>query len=178
MVTAAPREDPAPARPPWEESGCLAGAEGLIELSRLVQAAFTRVAASHDLTPVQGRLLCVLAQAPRGMAELARAFGVERAALTGLIDRAERRGLVERRAVPGDRRAVSVSLTPDGSNASARFHAAVTAELLRLLAPLAPAERAAFRAALAAITGAGADNRLVGGPGRPGEAGGRSPFPG
>jgi DNA-binding MarR family transcriptional regulator len=156
-VTAPPREDPAPARPAGDAPGCLADAEGLIELSRLVQAAFTRVAARHDLTPVQGRLLCVLAPAPRGMAELARAFGVERAALTGLVDRAQRRGLVERRAVPGDRRAVSVSLTPEGSITSARFHAAVTAELLRLLAPLAPPQRAAFRAALAAITGAGGD---------------------
>jgi len=87
------------------------------------------------------------------MADLARAFGVERAALTGLIDRAERRGLVERRAVPGDRRAVRVSLTPDGRRTAAGFHAAATAELLRLLDPLAPAERAAFRAALATITG-------------------------
>src|SRR5579863_1916380 len=159
MVSAPSREDPAPARLAWDDSGCLADADGLIGLSHLVQAAFTRVAARHDLTPVQGRLLCALAQAPRGMAELARAFGVERAALTGLIDRAERRGLVERRAVPGDRRAVRVSLTPDGSSTSARFHAAVTDELLRLLAPLAPAERAAFRAALATITAAGGDER-------------------
>jgi DNA-binding MarR family transcriptional regulator len=158
LVTAPSREDPAPARPAWDDAACLADADGLVRLSHLVQAAFTRVAALHDLTPVQGRLLCVLAQAPRGMAELARAFGVERAALTGLIDRAERRGLVERRAVPGDRRAVRVSLTPDGSRTAARFHAAVTHELLRLLAPLAPPERAAFRAALAAITGDGGDD--------------------
>ena len=108
-------EPPAAIEPPVTRRG-----SDYAELSRLVQAAFTRVAALHDLTPVQGRLLCVLAQAPRGMAELARAFGVERAALTGLVDRAERRGLVERRAVPGDRRAVSVSLTPDGSGTAAR----------------------------------------------------------
>jgi DNA-binding MarR family transcriptional regulator len=159
MVAAPPWEGPVPARPAWDDAGCLADAEGLIQLSHLVQAAFTRVAALHDLTPVQGRLLCVLAQAPRGMGELARAFGVERAALTGLIDRAERRGLVQRRAVPGDRRAVSVSLTREGGRTAARFHAAATAELLRLLAPLAQPERAAFRAALASITQAGGDER-------------------
>jgi DNA-binding MarR family transcriptional regulator len=127
-------------------------ASALVRLSHLVLAVFTRVAGQHDLTPVQGRLLCVLAQEPKGMAELARGFGVERAALTGLIDRAERRGLVERRAVPGDRRAVSVTLTPEGRDAAARFHAESTAELGRLLAPLAPAERTAFRTALAEIT--------------------------
>jgi DNA-binding MarR family transcriptional regulator len=164
MVTAPPREDPAPAAPARDDAACLADADGLVQLSHLVQDAFTRVAALHGLTPAQGRLLCVLAQAPRGMAELARAFGVERAALTGLIDRAERRGLVERRGVPGDRRAVRVSLTPDGSSTSERFHAAVTAELLRLLDPLAPPERAAFRAALATITGAGGGQRVAGVP--------------
>jgi DNA-binding MarR family transcriptional regulator len=139
-VTALPAED------------VTSDALALIRLSHLVQDAFARVAARHDLTPVQGRLLCVLAQETKGMAELARGFGVERAALTGLVDRAERRGLVERRAVPGDRRAVSVTLTPDGRAAAGQFHAEATAELDRLLVPLAPAERAAFRAALDAIT--------------------------
>jgi DNA-binding MarR family transcriptional regulator len=47
-------------------------------------------------------MLCVLAEGSRGMADLARGFGVEKAALTGLVDRAERRGLAERSRVPGD----------------------------------------------------------------------------
>jgi DNA-binding MarR family transcriptional regulator len=131
---------------------------GLIQLSHLVQAAFTRVAERHDLTPAQGRLLCVLAQSPRGMAELARGFGVERAALTGLIDRAERRGLVQRCAVPGDRRAVNVMLTPRGHQTAARFHAESTAELDLLLTPLTSRQRSAFRAALAAITQSAANS--------------------
>ena len=33
----------------------------LVRLSQLIRAAFTRAADRHDLTPVQGRLLCVLA---------------------------------------------------------------------------------------------------------------------
>ena len=125
---------------------------GLVRLSHQVRAAFARVADRHDLTPVQGRLLCDLAEAPKGMAELARAFGVERAALTGLVDRAERRGLVERRAVPGDRRAVSVALTPAGRKTATEFHAEATAELNQILAPLTPGERASFRTALDTIT--------------------------
>jgi DNA-binding MarR family transcriptional regulator len=101
---------------------------------------------------MRARLLCVLAESPRGMAELAREFGVEKAALTGLVDRAERHGLVERRAVPGDRRAISVALTPEGRRASTRFHADVTAELDQLTASLTAVERASFRIALATIT--------------------------
>ena len=45
------------------------------------------------------------ASQPR-MAELAHCFGVEKAVLTGLMDRAERRGLAQRSPVPGDRRAL------------------------------------------------------------------------
>ena len=124
----------------------------LIQLSRLVQAAFARVADRHELPPMRARLLCVLAVSSRGMAELAREFGVEKAALTGLVDRAERQGLVERRAVPGDRRAVSVTLTPAGLRTASRFHADVTAELGQLTASLTAAERTSFRTALAKIT--------------------------
>jgi DNA-binding MarR family transcriptional regulator len=129
-----------------------ADATALIQLSRLIQAVFARVADRHELPPMRARLLCVLAESPRGMAELAREFGVEKAALTGLVDRAERHGLVERRAVPGDRRAISVALTPEGRRAATRFHADVTAELDQLTASLTAVERASFRIALATIT--------------------------
>jgi DNA-binding MarR family transcriptional regulator len=129
-----------------------ADATALIQLSRLIQAVFARVADRHELPPMRARLLCVLAESPRGMAELAREFGVEKAALTGLVDRAERHGLVERRAVPGDRRAISVALTPAGLRTATRFHADVTAELDQLTASLTAVERASFRIALATIT--------------------------
>jgi DNA-binding MarR family transcriptional regulator len=124
---------------------------GLVQLSGLVQAAFAHVAEHHQLSPLQGRLLCVLAEAPRGMAELARVFNVEKATITGLVDRAERRGLVERAPVPGDRRAVSVTLTQDGVRSAAEFHAEVTDQLKRLLAPLTPEDREQFRSAMATI---------------------------
>jgi DNA-binding MarR family transcriptional regulator len=157
VVTASAQGGPAgsgaaAAETPPAEADQLTDATGLIQLSRLVQAAFARVADRHELTPMQARLLCVLAGSPCGMAGLAREFGVEKAALTGLVDRAERRGLVERRAVPGDRRAVSVTLTPAGVRTAGEFHAAVTAELGQLTAPLTAEGRASFRVALATIT--------------------------
>jgi len=85
------------------------------------------------------------------MAELARCFDVEKAALTGLIDRAERRGLVKRSPVPGDRRALHVTPTETGRRAAAAFHAEVNTELSRLLAPLAPQDRQHFRNTMAEI---------------------------
>ena len=118
---------------------------GLFQLSCLVQGIYARISERHDLTPVQARLLCTLDAGPRGMAELARCFGVEKAALTGLIDRVERRGLAKRSPVPGDRRAIRVTSTDIGRRAAAAFHADVNAELSHLLAPLAPQDREHFR---------------------------------
>lgn len=126
-------------------------AAGLVQLSGLVQGIYAGVSERHDLTPVQARLLCVLLAGPRGMAELAQCFGVERAALTGLMDRAERRGLAQRSAVPGDRRALRVSLTDAGRQAAIAFHAAVSAELDGLTSPLAPQDREQFRTTMAGI---------------------------
>jgi DNA-binding MarR family transcriptional regulator len=78
-------------------------------------------------------------------------FGVEKAALTGLTDRAERRGLARRSPVPGDRRALQVTLTDAGHRAAAAFHAEVSTELSRLIAPLAPHDREHFRSTLGEI---------------------------
>ena len=126
-------------------------ADGLVQLTTLVQAIYARVSERHDLTPVQAKLLCVLLEGPRGMAELAHCFGVEKAALTGLMDRAERRGLARRSPVPGDRRALQVTLTDAGHRTAAAFHAEISAELSRLISPLAACDREQFRAAMAEI---------------------------
>ncbi len=126
-------------------------AAGLVQLTALVQAVYARVSERHDLTPVQARLLCHLLDGPRGMAELARCFGVEKAALTGLMDRAERRGLAQRSAVPGDRRALQATLTEAGCRTAAAFHAEIGVELSRLIAPLAPGDREHFCSTVAEI---------------------------
>ncbi|MFJ4624546.1 MarR family winged helix-turn-helix transcriptional regulator [Streptomyces sp. NPDC088812] len=131
-----------------------ADARALIQLSGLIRDTFARVAEHYDLTPVQGRMLCVLAEKPRAMAELARLFGVGKANMTGLVDRAAQRHLVERVPAPGDRRAVHVVLTDDGRRSALAFHRRVTDELDLLLAPLAPQERTAFRSTVLAIADA------------------------
>jgi DNA-binding MarR family transcriptional regulator len=85
------------------------------------------------------------------MAQLASCFGVEKAALTGLMDRAERRGIAQRSPVPGDRRALQATLTAAGQRAAAAFHAEVGVELGRLVSSLAPQDREQFRATVAEI---------------------------
>jgi DNA-binding MarR family transcriptional regulator len=69
-------------------------------------------------------------------AALSRRMRVTAGNLTGLVDRAERDGLVERRPDPGDRRLSRVFLTPRGRElvqALIPQHAAHVSELLSLL---------------------------------------------
>lgn len=95
-----------------------------------------RRAAEYDLSIVQTRLLGVLRDRKPTMHELARFLGLDKSSVTGLVDRAERRGLVARVPSTTDRRAVLVSLTDDGrslvSQAAARFEADVSTLLSRL----------------------------------------------
>ena len=134
------------------EAGEHAVADGLIRLSALTQSAFTRTAERHGLPTAQARLLCMLAAGPRRMSELAGLLGIEKAALTGLADRAERRGLVARTSVPGDRRAVSVALTPEGREVATAFHRDVSDSLEQLAGVLPPDERGRFGRSLARVT--------------------------
>ncbi|WP_369372385.1 MarR family winged helix-turn-helix transcriptional regulator [Promicromonospora sp. Populi] len=128
----------------------LGGLPDLAELAIVITATVARVAEDHDLTPMQSRLLCGLGE-PRRMVDLAEFLGVEKPALTGLVDRAERRGLVERAAVPGDRRAIQVTVTGDGAQAMLAFEAGVESALDELLAPLPTKDRAEFRRLTSAI---------------------------
>ncbi len=81
----------------------------------------TEVAARHDLTPQQVVLLRSL-DAPRPMRALACAMRCDPSNVTGLMDRVERRGLVERVADPGDRRVRLLSLTEPGRRVRDDIH--------------------------------------------------------
>lgn len=128
---------PEPGAPAPGSSGSASGdlgiADGLAQLSFLVQAVLGEVAAEHGLSVVQLRLLGVLRDREPGMQELARHLGLDKSSMTGLVDRAERRGLVRRTPSPRDGRAVLVSLTEEG-HALAREGAAEAGDRIRALA--------------------------------------------
>jgi DNA-binding MarR family transcriptional regulator len=89
--------------------------DGLVQTSFAVQAVLGEIAAEHDLSIVQVRLLGILRDREPRMAQLAQLLGLTKSSATGLVDRAERRGLVQRASRPvGDERAVHVALTGDG----------------------------------------------------------------
>jgi DNA-binding MarR family transcriptional regulator len=125
---------------------------GLVRLARVVQDVFARASARHELTAAQARLLCVLAEGPKAMGELAGILGVEKAAMTGLIDRIERRGLVQRTAVPGDRRACHVALTSSGEQRALAVHEEVGKNLDALTSSLSATRRNEFGRVVLDIT--------------------------
>lgn len=129
----------------------LGAASGMVRLTFLVQNLYAEVGRGCDLTVAQAQMLCTLTDRPMGMAELSGSLGLERSSLTGLVDRAEHRGLVVREAVPQDRRAVNVSLTAAGADAVHRFHAQLTERLDKLLADLPARERDQFTRTLRRI---------------------------
>ncbi|ADB33638.1 transcriptional regulator, MarR family [Kribbella flavida DSM 17836] len=129
----------------------LGAASSLVRLTFLVQSLYAEVGRGCDLTQAQAQMLCSLAGRSVGMAELSATLGVERSSLTGLVDRAEHRGLVVRHQDAKDRRAVKVSLTEDGNEALQRFHRELTDRLELMLAELPDGEREQFTGTLRRI---------------------------
>ncbi|MBA2597944.1 MAG: MarR family transcriptional regulator [Chloroflexia bacterium] len=74
--------------------------------------------------------------------ELARLWQVTPAVITGVIDRLERQGLVQRDPVPEDRRRLRLALTDAGIQASKEVEWALTGDLAAQLATAAPDELA------------------------------------
>jgi DNA-binding MarR family transcriptional regulator len=113
----------------------------LVRSSFLVNAVYAQSGREHGLTPQQGQLLCVLMAQPYGMGELGAILGLAKSSLTGLVDRTERHGLVQREPDPQDMRAVRVALTPQGSRLAEEFYAETCRRIEKLPAGLSAAER-------------------------------------
>jgi DNA-binding MarR family transcriptional regulator len=95
-------------------------------------AVLTRLGGDHDLSLTQLRVLGILRGRRLRMTGLAGFLGLDKSTLTGLIDRAEKRGLVVRESSPADGRAVEVFLSPAGVQLADRL----SDEVARLLTPL------------------------------------------
>ncbi|MEV1172590.1 MarR family transcriptional regulator [Nonomuraea sp. NPDC049784] len=125
--------------------------EALVRLAHLVQQVFGEVSREHDLTPQQAQLLCLLIDGPVGMTELTRTLHLEKSSLTGLVDRAEKRGLVVRTRDPRDRRACHIELTADGARIAVVTHEGVTQRLDALAGELPEGHRELLTSAIGGI---------------------------
>jgi DNA-binding MarR family transcriptional regulator len=118
--------------------------DGLAQLSFLVQNSLARHATEHSLSLVQTRLLGILRDREPTMNELARLLELDKSSVTGLIDRAERRGLVERIASLADRRAVLVRLTDEGRSLVSQVSTLFELDVSRMLECLPVSDRDAL----------------------------------
>ncbi|MGW0913886.1 MarR family winged helix-turn-helix transcriptional regulator [Streptomyces sp. NPDC002784] len=105
---------------------------------------YEEAAGTHALTGAQARLLGLLSLEPLPMRKLAQRLKCEPSNVTGIVDRLEARGLVERRPDPADRRVKVAAATQEG-----RLVARSLRESLRFarepLAGLSEDERLALR---------------------------------
>jgi DNA-binding MarR family transcriptional regulator len=115
--------------------------DNLARSSFTVIALLSRAAAEHDVSLTQMRMMAILRDRTPTMADLADFLGLERSSVSGLIDRAARRGLVQRTASRSDGRAVQVSLTPEGHRLAAQVAGEVAGLIAPLTGALTPAEQ-------------------------------------
>ena len=116
--------------------------DGLYQLSFLLQSRLANIAAAHELSLIQVRLLGILRDREPGMLELARYLELEKSSLSGLVDRAEARGLVERIPSTDDRRATTVRMTPLGRQLSRTMVEKVGKDVAALVGVLSEKDRA------------------------------------
>ncbi len=82
---------------------------------------YEEAAATHSLTGAQARVLGLLALEPTPMRKIAEKLKCEPSNVTGIIDRLESRGLVERRPDPADRRVKLAAPTDEGRDTARRL---------------------------------------------------------
>jgi MarR family transcriptional regulator, lower aerobic nicotinate degradation pathway regulator len=113
------------------------------------------------LSIVQARLLGILRDRRPTIKELARFLQLDKSSVTGLVDRAEERGLVRRTPSPVDGRSVQVSITTAGRELVDRATAAFESEIADLVAGLSPAQRTRLSAIASTIVAADAQRRGI-----------------
>ncbi|MEO7327607.1 MAG: MarR family transcriptional regulator [Minicystis sp.] len=137
--------------PPGPDSGpplSVRAWERLLSVQKCALAS-VRDSLEQDMTLPRYELLGTLCRGlGQTLAELARKMGVKAKNLSGVVERAERDGLVERKADPASRRAWTVHLTPKGQRAFRDAERRHHARLGRIFAGLAPAELLALTALL------------------------------
>ncbi|MEU5023864.1 MarR family winged helix-turn-helix transcriptional regulator [Streptomyces milbemycinicus] len=133
--------DPPPPQAPSPTSEDLGLVDALAQLSFLVQSSLAEIAGQHDLSIIQTRLLGILRDREPTMNQPGRHLGLDKSSITGLVDRAQRRGLVTRTVSAVDRRSYQVSITDAGRQLAEQATAQFAERIERSVAPLPESDR-------------------------------------
>lgn len=127
--------------------------DALAQTAFTVMAVLNRVGAEHDLSLTQLRVLGILRDRRLRITALADYLGLEKSTMTGLVDRAEKRGLLSRAPSATDGRAVDVFITPRGEALAGPIYGRAVELLMPLIDGLQPAERRQLQAHLERMLG-------------------------
>ncbi|MFC8829345.1 MarR family winged helix-turn-helix transcriptional regulator [Streptomyces sp. NPDC057137] len=116
---------------------------------------YDHAAAEHSLTGAQARVLGLLSIQPMPMRRIAQKLKCEPSNVTGIVDRLESRGLVERRPDPSDRRVKLAAPTEKGRSTARQLRDGLNFAR-EPLADLSVAERTVLRDLLKRMLGADA----------------------
>jgi DNA-binding MarR family transcriptional regulator len=122
--------------------------DALAQVAFAMMAALNKLSAENDLSLTQLRVLGILRDRRPRMAALADYLGLEKSTMSGLVDRAEKRGLVARAPSAEDGRAVEVFLTRAGVQLGERLSAQVREALAPLTRRLGPEDQRRLRGLL------------------------------
>jgi len=133
-------------------------------LHGLMQAGWTRWFSRFDLglTPMQGGMLILVREHP-GLTQtcLSAMLGIEPPTLSQAIAPLLRRGFLERRKVPGDKRAHALHVTRTGNEAADLIRREIPAHETAALAGLSPKEQQDLHRLLDKVIAAGADDSKI-----------------
>jgi DNA-binding MarR family transcriptional regulator len=127
--------------------------DALVRTAFFTTAVLSKIAAEHDLSLTQLRVLAILRDRQGSMTDLATHLGLDKSTISGLVDRAENRGLLRRTQNPLDGRGVDVALTTRGVEVAARGAASVAQALSPLTKTLGAAEARRLTALLERMLG-------------------------
>lgn len=116
---------------------------------------YEEAASEHSLTGAQARVLGLLSIEPMPMRRIAKKLKCEPSNITGIIDRLEARGLVERRPDPADRRVKLAAPTEEGVRVARGLRDSLNFAR-EPLAELSREERLSLRGLLRRMLGEGA----------------------
>jgi DNA-binding MarR family transcriptional regulator len=114
--------------------------DALVRTSFATMAVLTRIAAENDLSLTQLRVLAILRDRRITMGELTSYLGLDKSTVSGLVDRGEKRGLLQRAPSPRDGRGVDVFLAPAGMQLAERGEAEIARALAPMTGALTPTE--------------------------------------
>jgi DNA-binding MarR family transcriptional regulator len=128
--------------------------DALVLAAFATMAVLNKVAADSDLSLTQLRVLAILRDRRLGTTALADYLGLEKSTMSGLVERAEKRGLLQRAPDASDGRAVKISLSSRGKKLAERLYAQVEGSLNPMTSALSPADRQRLQGLLERMLGA------------------------